>query len=176
MRVDRSAFADGPWSDEPDAYWWTDANSKMPCLVARHPFLGSWRGFVGVSTEHPLHGIAHDRCARPGCNHANQTICEEWFPLALLDAHGGIGFACARGFYIDVPESLGTGGEWWFGFGAHEPDLQPGKTFEFRQARMRYPFPGAGDYRTLSFMRHECGRLAAQLEKLALEWRKVAVP
>lgn len=60
MNIDKSQWLDGPWRDEPDIAEWVDEGSRLPCLVLRHPQLGSLCGYVGVPPDHPAYGYHYD--------------------------------------------------------------------------------------------------------------------
>jgi hypothetical protein len=57
--TDKTEWGAGPWQDEPDKRQWTDAVTGLPCLIVRGP-IGALCGYVGVSSDHPLHGREYD--------------------------------------------------------------------------------------------------------------------
>lgn len=135
----------GPWDNEPDKVQWPDPATGLPCLAVRHPNSGHWCGYVGVSEKHPYFEASYDSCTQG------------------VDVHGGLTFSdhCQ-------PDSEETGvchipGEgqpdhvWWLGFDcAHYTDSSP----------MDQVYSGSGShriYRTLDYVKEECGYLAHQL-------------
>jgi hypothetical protein len=150
--IDRNALGwpSGPWDNEPDKVQWQDEATGLPCLAVRQPNSGHWCGYVGVSTEHPLHG--------------------KDFEMVDLVAHGGITYtdACqpgddeSRGI-CHTPDPGEPDHAWWFGFDcAHAGDWSPSSA---KMEEMGYPFTrfGYGRYRTLDYVRDECANLARQL-------------
>ncbi len=111
--VDKSAWGEGPWQDEPDKRQWVDEATGLPCLIVRGP-LGALCGYVGVSEGHPYYGKEYD--------------CVD------ADCHGGLTFA---GHCCPSPEGEGRGichvvedgdddNVWWLGFDcAHSGDVSP---------------------------------------------------
>lgn len=141
----KASWPRGPWDDEPDEAFWTDAATGFPCQARRGP-LGQWNGYVGVSPGHRFYDTESDE------------LCD-------LEVHGGVTFS---GTWSD--DDLFH----WIGFDcAHAGDVCPG---------MLVLDPSMyGEYRTLDYVRCECGRLASQLgavdtrwmakmEKEAIEW------
>ena len=55
--IDKTAWGEGPWNSEPDK---AQAVSEQgyPCLFLRHPNLGHWCAYVGVSKSHPAYGLS----------------------------------------------------------------------------------------------------------------------
>ncbi len=149
--IDRQALSwpSGPWDNEPDKVQWPDMATGLPCLAVRHPDLGHWCGYVGVDNEHPCFG-------------------KNWEDVPGIDIHGGLTFSdhCQ-------PDSEETGichipGEgqpdhvWWFGFDcAHYGDSSP-------QLQVYLGTERHQEYRTLKYVKEECGFLARQLSYTTL--------
>ena len=141
---DRSTWPSGEWDDEPDKAQWTD-ETGFPCLAVRHGTSGHWCGYVGLPYGHPRHGHSYDE-------------------MYDLDVHGGLTFSGPCDFSEDdskgvchVPDEGEYYDLWWLGFDcAHFGDLSPG------MLQYGFPFHDA-EYRTLEFVKAECGRLANQL-------------
>jgi hypothetical protein len=132
-------FGSGPWMDEPDRVEFEAFG--LPCLITRHPECGHLCGYVAVLPGHPLHGVDH---------HAE--------PVAELLAHrSGVNYSkpCADGV-CHVPQPGEPDDVWWFGFHCAEyGDAMP-ISFDFMKAM-------GGTYKTIDYVRTECGMLAAQL-------------
>jgi hypothetical protein len=160
--IDKASWGHGPWSTEPDKVQWTDDATGLMCLARRGP-VGAWCGYVGIAAEHPLFGVAYDKCSL-GCE---ETWCDHR-PDSLLDVHGGITYSdfCQEEDrphgICHIPEPGQPERVWWFGFDcSHAGDLMP--------SFLRYgaDFPIAGDdYRALSYVQAECARLAQQLRAM----------
>lgn len=112
--VDKSAWGDGPWADEPDRLEWRDDKTGLPCLALRSPVLGAWCGYVAIPPGHPWHGA--DYC-----------------DLEVYAAHGGgLTFAgpCDPGEGPDQICHVPMPGEpddvYWIGFDCgHATDVAP---------------------------------------------------
>lgn len=151
--IDRSAWGQGEWQEEPDKAQWTDPATGLPCLAVRHPHGGHWCGYVGVPPTHPLHGKDYN----------------EVYVLAPdVRPHGGLTFSdkCS-GEELGVCHIVGPGEEenvWWLGFDcAHLGDLRPGdKAYERLFPRSPYD----RSYRALSYVKQECAEMAATLAKV----------
>lgn len=197
--LDKAAWGDGPWQDEPDKQQFPDQTTGLPCLLLRKEDMGHWCGYVGVAPGHPLYGVPYNRCAR------RAAPCLELYcahsPDAVLDVHGGITFAGAcqedpHGI-CHVPDPGEDAHVWWFGFDAcHAGDLAPGMAAQLAQLRGVLPglgrAPGAvrdacvrlttwldvpprGErYRDVAYMTQHCWRLAQQLGDTALLARLVS--
>ena len=151
--IDRNSLGwpSGEWDGEPDKVQWEDASTGLPCLAVRSPFMGNWCGYVGVTDDHPLHGL-------------------DWEDVDIV-AHGGITYAGSC--QPEEDESIGIchlpdAGEpdhvWWFGFDcAHAGDWCP--TMAKHQRDRGYPFTkGSGEsYKTLEYVKQQCEELASQL-------------
>lgn len=148
--VDKSNWNRGPWDDEPDKVQFEDPATKLPCLVVRGP-LNALCGYVGVHAGHPLF--------------------EKSYKGVNLEAHGGVNFSrfCAEGVpenhhICHVPGPGDPEKTWWFGFDcSHSWDIRP---IEKGPDGLRdYSMLGA-TYKTLSYVKLECARLAAQLHAM----------
>ena len=110
--VDKSAWALGPWQDEPDRVEWRYRG--MPCLIVRGGG-GAPGGYVGLPPGHPGHGKDYDED-----------------PNWDYRCHGGLTFAsaCQEGGKIcHVPAPGEPADVWWLGFDcSHSGDLRPGDT------------------------------------------------
>lgn len=155
--IDKAAWGDGPWQDEPDKVQWKDEATGLPCLAKRHEFYGNWCGYVGVSEGHP-HFLAEDTCELD------------------LEVHGGItyGATCQEGpeatSICHVPGPGEPDHVFWLGFDCgHAWDMQPGLIASYGERFARDGNPiwlavrEGVEYRTLEYVRAECARLAAQL-------------
>lgn len=167
--MDRNNWGDGPWTSEPDAIYWTDDETEMPCLIWRG-HLGQLNGYVGVDGDHPYFGLDYDQIDMIDCT----------------GAHGGLTFAgSAR---RDLPFrvhpkhrvqkkwnkrwSVSALGLWWFGFDcAHGGDYTPGLMSinrlveskmpeHLRDLRKHLPLE---IYRDVAYVRNEVAQLAAHL-------------
>ena len=149
--TDKTGWGDGPWMHEPDKRQWTDAATRLPCLIVRGPS-GALCGYVGVAAGHPFF--------------------EREYNDVDVDVHGGLTFAetCADG---PDPSTgvchLAAPGEpdhvWWLGFdSAHAFDLAPAFHSILGASRDRKEL-----YRDLSFVRTEVERLAQQIAAAATD-------
>lgn len=141
--MDKSEWGDGPWQHEPDKQQWQDIETGLPCLIVRGP-MGALCGYVGVSKDHPWFEVDHDE-----------------YETISADVHGGLTFSshCAEdGKICHIVEEGEDDNVWWLGFDcSHLYDLAPKMHVD-----RRFP-PEVGDvYRTLSYVRGECERLAVQ--------------
>jgi hypothetical protein len=151
-KIDKSEWARGPWTDEPDAMQWSDPATGLPCLIVRAA-LGNLCGYVGVTPGHPAYGVG-------------------WAKLNYT-AHGGINFAesCSGEPGTGVCH-LPSKGEpdkvWWIGFDcAHGFDVLPfGATLAEGIVR-RTGRGGRGydhTYKDIEYVKRQCARLAQQLD------------
>ena len=151
----RAGWGSGPWDDEPDKVQWVDATTGFDCLAVRN-LMGAWCGYVGVPESHPWHGRRYDECMQPGCH---DEYCWEHTPDSKVNVHGGLTFAnsCYEKGPVEssichVPFDGRADKVWWFGFDTcHAGDMAP-----------KYP-THYEEYRTLSYVRSEVAKLAAQL-------------
>lgn len=169
--ADRSKWQAGPWDSEPDSDEWIDEITRLPCAILRHPSFGHLCGYVGVPKGHPLHGKCYnDRVKVPpgamersvnvgsdlgyiGLFTASISVSEDQSEADLsmiLFCHGGLTYAS---------KSETVEGLWWFGFDTgHCDDMAPDR------AR---PWATDAIYRDMSYVRHQCERLAWQIELIA---------
>lgn len=88
-RIDKSAWGEGPWQDEPDKLQWVDDATGLDCLIVRNSG-GALCGYVGVPESHPWHGISEYQCtASPTCE---EDYCDHG-PESAIEVHGGLTFA-----------------------------------------------------------------------------------
>lgn len=175
----RKPDQDGPWNGEGDKIAWVDEETGLGCIILRQED-GTLSGYVGVGTDHPLHGFQ-----------------AEAVPVQISSlVHGGItyGRECevnrhelrAKGkprrerytvchvtrtrWVQDVEHVQTTKDEfehedlWWLGFDTnHAGDLIPND---------RFHTPRKSDvYRDQDFVYRQCVVLAERLKDVA---RKVA--
>lgn len=148
--MDKTAWGEGPWQDEPDKIQWTDAVTGLPCMAKRNR-MGVLCGYVGVAEGHPFFGKGYDDVP--------------------LDAHGGLSYADAcqapdegmtpeeaeAKLICHVPEPGQPDHVWWFGF-----DCGHGMMDFYPAAPDMNIIPQA-TYKTLGYVRAQCRLLAAQL-------------
>jgi hypothetical protein len=164
--IDKSAWGEGPWQDEPDKVEWRDEATGYPCIAKRaNPDIGVWCGYVAVPPGHPAHGKDYDD--------------------VNVDVHGGLTFAGAcredapRATAVcHVPKPGEPADVWWLGFDCgHALDVMPAMLAHFRQLHEKtgdpiWQEPERSDewrpvYRDLAYVQAECARLAEQLAGLA---------
>lgn len=157
--VDKSAWGDGPWQDEPDKIHWIDPETDLDCLMVRQPRMGHWCGYVAVTEGHPFYAKHYDQC--------HTGTADSW-PDGWLDVHGGLTYSnfCAesedpaRGV-CHVPEPGRPHKVWWLGFDcAHLYDLMP--AHEARQPD--WPKSTEDVYRDRAYVESEVRSLARQLK------------
>jgi len=144
--IDKTAWDEGPWQQEPDKVQWEDKQTQLPCLIVRHPRLGQLCGYVGITQGHRYFETPYDDVD--------------------VDCHGGLTFS---GFCQEFDKEHGVChvpalGEpdhvWWLGFDcAHAYDLLPG----LLEAHIPY-FEDI--YRDLAYVQNECAQLARQLSNV----------
>jgi len=128
--VDKSAWGDGPWQDEPDKKQWVDQETHLPCLIVRSRVTGSLCGYVGVPASHPWYGKSYN------------DIHQEY----EVTVHGGLTFAGTcdgepRGV-CHIVEDGEDDNVWWVGFDcAHAWDLTPSSV-----AIMRAIYDAKGEF------------------------------
>lgn len=153
--IDKGGWIEGPWNKEPDKVQWQDEATGMPCLAVRHPTLGNWCGYVGVTTDHPLFGKHYDT---PDVSvHGGLTFSDVCRPHDTEDT--GICHVPGEG----EPDHV-----WWFGFDcAHFNDFSPGLEATTRKVMPEgHVSSMAGNpYRTLKYVQKECANLANQLKE-----------
>jgi hypothetical protein len=137
---------DKPWLLEPDRIEFQHAG--FPCLVLRHRH-GHLCGYVAIPPGHPWHGKAYDEID--------------------ADVHGGLTYADAcNGVVCHAPKPGEPDDVWWLGFdAAHFGDLQPflAERLAALPEPLRYDFSDCDTYRTVTYMRGECERLAEQAKE-----------
>jgi len=162
---EKAEWGDGPWNDEPDKVQFLDEETGLPCIIKRGP-MGAWCGYVGVSKNHPAHGMDYS---------------EE----GSLEVHGGLTFAGAcqehgEGEEADAICHVVEDGEddnvWWLGFDcAHGWDLIPRmkathkRLYEETGDELWNDLhnPRAETYRDQAYVTAEVRSLAKQLAALA---------
>lgn len=162
--IEKDNWGDGPWQAEPDKIQWVDEATDLDCLIVRNR-LGALCGYVGVPPEHPWHRKDYsDKVVAGG---------DEWDGRidGIIDVHGGLTYADACQKDADEAEGIchvplpGRSPDmWWFGFDcAHSHDVVPWVDARDRESG-REPLGSWGDaYRTVSYVRGQCARLAQQL-------------
>ena len=93
MSIDKTAWGDGPWQDEPD-----DEQYQLDgydCRIRRMEHTGHLNGYVRIPKEHPWF--------------------EQDYGDLPLEVHGGLTFA-DHGWF-DTPDRAAA--EWWIGFDCH---------------------------------------------------------
>lgn len=144
--MNKSDWGVGPWENEPDKKQWQDPVTGLPCLIVRNA-LGALCGYVGVPSDHPLHGVHYDN----------------------VDArvHGGLTFSAgcqhspnqAHGI-CHLPSPGEPDDVWWFGFDcAHADDYTPKPT------SVLHRFAGSWGYRSFPFVEAEISNLARFLHE-----------
>lgn len=167
--VDKSAWGDGPWQNEPDKIQWQDEATGYPCLIVRSgKVTGALCGYVGVSRCHPLHGHHYS-------GHQSSLAAFSDRPLSplvdQLKAHGGLSHAGGCGGAATPDEEarlichkVGPGeteDTWWFGFDcAHAFDLMPNPMMNIAALR------DGQTYRDVAYVTAECENLAQQLKQM----------
>lgn len=134
----RERWGEGPWLDEPDYVEWRLLG--LPCLIVRHPEIGTLCGYVAVPPGHPLHGSTMGSVE-----------------LDDLAVHGGITYAGpCNGHVCHVPFEGEPEDVLWLGFDAgHGGDYMPACA------------QVGGIYRTLSYMIEQTNQLAQQLSRMS---------
>ena len=163
LKIDKSAWGEGPWQTEPDRIDWIHAG--YACMMLRHPDWGNWCGYVGIDRAHPFYG-------------------EKPFDLPL-EAHVGVNYgAKCREFICHVPAPGMPADVWWLGFDCgHTFDFAPGRAAFECEVNKRIPALGVlaereeelnrlhpflrGEYRPLDYVKHVTERLAEQLRAKA---------
>jgi hypothetical protein len=149
LKVDKSAWGEGPWQSEPDRLEWKDEKTGLPCLIVRTGN-GHLCGYVAVPPGHPLHGLGYDAC----------------YDKADINVHGGLTYAEAcQGKICHVPEPGEPDNVWWIGFDcAHSGDLSPGPRALLRQRGLPIAsYEWNDQYRTVEYVKQECKKLASQV-------------
>lgn len=142
---DKTLWPKGTWLAEPDYCAWE--NHGHNCIVMRDMKLGIWRGFVGVTKDHPYHG-------KTLANLLNEKI---YLHLAIV--HGGVSFA---GRLLQIKNTNRKC--WWFGFEClQEEDLVPLAPKVEVNSQL---IGGQQIYRNFNYARRETNKLACELLKL----------
>ena len=151
--IDKTAWARGPWDQEPDKKQWQDLATGLPCLAVRTRDMGFWCGYVGVPPGHPAHGVKYDELD--------------------VDVHGGPTFseACMEGnqerSICHIPGPGDPDHVWWIGFDTgHAWDLLPGKDSMLKGCGIESYHDPLEEYRTLAYVESQCAELARQLAAL----------
>jgi hypothetical protein len=155
---DKTAWGPGPWQDEPDKVQFVEPATGLPALIVRNRF-GALCGYVGVTPDHPWHGVGYNECVgHRGCTAYDHS------PESRVDVHGGLTFAaaCADGgdestSVCHIPAPGDPDHVWWFGFDmGHCDDYCPGYMRE-------HPALIRGTYRDIVYVKGEIAKLARQL-------------
>lgn len=162
--MNKDAWPQGPWTDEPDEEIFKHAG--LLCRIIRYGRSGHLCGYVRVPEGHPLHGKGYSDVVPDSLRDSAQAalqsplgkrgiitafFCEPDAPRIdiLFDVHGSLTFS---------GELDGLDGH-WFGFDcAHAGDLQPDSPYSFDYDAV---------YRDIEYVRAECRSLAEQLAALA---------
>lgn len=152
--VDKSAWGNGPWQDEPDKMQWTDEATGLACLVKRNRF-GALCGYVGIPQEHPWYRKDYSDIDLPYGVHGGITYtshCQEGDDEAETICH--------------IPAPGEPDNVWWVGFDcAHAGDLSPGNEALLRKVGFYHPWEPQEVYRDLAYVQDECRSLAAQVKE-----------
>lgn len=146
----KSEWGPGPWQDEPDEKYWTDAVTRLDCCILRAQVTGSLCGYVGVDQSHPAFELSYRGLPSEEDKVRHEAFRERlriWgrgrdrdldsFPpdqmppevpvsgigdkLWGAGVHGGLTYAGRIGFGSRPNANL-----WWFGFDcAHAGDICP---------------------------------------------------
>lgn len=166
--IDKSAWRQGPWNEEPDRINFTTA-SGLDASINRVTHSGCLCGYVGVDATHPWFGKEYgaqvsasaEQLARPIDTDKISIIAVLLMAMGgdapandanidcLLHVHGGVTYAdSGRAAFGEDPDL------WYFGFDcSHSGDTTPAYEFNF-----------SGDqYRDINYVRAECEALATQL-------------
>lgn len=175
--IDKTAWGEGPWQDEPDKIQWKDEASGFACLVKRNHH-GAWCGYVGLPPQHPFYEKGYSEV---------YELSPKWGEDGYLDIHGGLTYSnhCAEGpeesSICHVPDPGEPDDVWWLGFDcAHSGDLVPRMVADNRRRALEaiettgssWPWgelPGEPPdrYRDVTYARGEVTSLAAQLARSA---------
>lgn len=159
----------GAWLTEGDARDFIDEATGYPVALRRGP-AGAWCGYIGVPTDHALHGKGYSHKISPPEGWAERegsiddvgvmnVFCADAdeikrgiVPVDLcVRCHGGLTYA-GKGWWSGDDRA-----SWWFGFDcAHSGDLSP-----------KYPIHGGEVYRDVDYVADAARRGAADLAVLA---------
>jgi hypothetical protein len=144
--IDKSAWADGEWQQEPDRMEWVYLG--FPCLIVRQN-QGWLCGYVGIPPTHLYYG---------------KYINDD--ELYSLKVHGEITFS-EPSHDSDTPAAAchqllpKTDGYWWLGFDcSHVEDIVP-------TLLAVYSIHNTASYKNLEFVKNQVEYLAQQLSKLS---------
>jgi hypothetical protein len=140
--IDKTAWGEGPWQDEPDRQLWFDEATGFPCLINRNG-LGTFSGYVGLPKGHPWHGSNRIPAAvYNGPDYAGPDIAD----ISADEGYWWIGFACVA--LNDLSPPL---------VGVAKYLADKGKSAEFLSDLI-----SGQVYHTAEFVRAECAKLAKQ--------------
>jgi len=158
--VDKSAWGDGPWQQEPDWIAWIDGETAFPCMIVRGP-LGTLNGYVGVAINNDAFGHSLDDLSSVLSIHGGVTYAEPHQPGSLNPE------------YSTIEQIEGLVGTWWIGFDTgHWNDVTPVQVqlpalvAALSLSDILGTTSNRGEYRTVAFVRAECLNLAGQLSAL----------
>ncbi|WP_392530242.1 hypothetical protein [Nostoc sp. C117] len=145
--IDKSAWADGEWQQEPDRIEWVYLG--FPCLIVRQ-HEGTFSGYVAINKTHPYYGKDMDD---------NE--------LKFIRVHGKITFSGGTDQNED-PRAVchkllpKTANDWWIGFDCmHSENVIPIMVnfFNLRDST----------YKNIEYVKNQVENLAEQLNNLKTE-------
>ena len=146
--MDKSAWADGEWQQEPDRIEWVFLG--FPCLIVRQE-PGWLCGYVGIPPTHPYYG-------KDMLDHELRKIYIDKSITFSEDSHQS-----------DDPRAVNhqllpkTDDYWWIGFDcSHHDDVFPA-IIKF------YNFSSEASYKNIEYMKTQVEFLARQLNQLQLQ-------
>lgn len=150
--IDKSAWGDGPWMNEPDKVQFVDEETGLPCLIVRQSSHGALCGYVGVTEDHPLYKVHYNKVELIVDVHGGLTYSNECQPVEVES----IGVC-------HVPEPGQPDHVWWFGFDcAHAFDLAPGMRSMLRDNGLFFE-RDSDVYRDIDYVKEQIKELARQL-------------
>jgi len=166
--LDKTAWGDGPWQDEPDRAEWRDEVTGLPCLALRTERSGHWCGYVALPADHPWVEQDPIYIQKNGVEGTPGGFA----PDLAVEVHGGITYGPARCQPLredeehpwlricHAPRPGESDDVRWIGFdchhtGYHEADFAPGSGSNFRGAT----------YRDLPYVQAQCALLAKQAKE-----------
>lgn len=146
-------FPPGKWLREPDLCSWEQYD--LPCLAIRDMSMGVWKGFVGLSDDHPFFNKPITDLLK------NQDVMDFFFAI-----HGGL---CTSG-RLPLKYKEFSKNFWWLGMEAsHGTDLMPLLKLDIgADVDVSKLFSGQ-TYKDLLFIRRETNKLAKHLSKIKHE-------
>ena len=140
-------FPPGRWNNEPDLCFW---ENKLPCLAVRDMSMGIWKGFVGISEEHPFYNLSVEELIK-----LNEAM-DMFFGI-----HGGITMAGRLPpKYKEYAKNY-----WWLGCEtSHGNDLMPLLKLDLSDPDMARMLSNQS-YKDIHFIRKETNKLAKYLSK-----------